>query len=93
MKEPVFDYFGLYKVEAWEKDWIIMFRSKAGPNDDCLVAHNKEVQLMDCLNAVSMADSRDLFIVKTDLKILTYKEKKCLVILNGDTNSGKKIIV
>ena len=38
LKDPIFNFFGIYRVEALIKQWVVMLRTQAeGDLDGCLV--------------------------------------------------------
>ena len=78
MKEPVFYYFGIYKLEAWTRQWTVMIKSKAdGADDDCIVLPDgtawdaKQIYIANCVDAISLLDAREMWIIHNNLQIMS----------------------
>lgn len=97
MKDPVFKYFGIYRVEPWTKKWLVMLKSAATPGtgDWCLITasnqkglETQEVQLMDCSEAISLGDGIELWSLKSNFQIMSYATSKCIEVADGETSDG-----
>lgn len=101
MKENVFKFFGIYRVEAWMKKWLVMLRSSAvqSTGDWCLVSADskgidgREVQLMDCSEAIAAGDGRELWTLSANFQISSYIGSKCIEAAEGETANGARIQV
>ena len=98
MRESVFNYFAIYKVEAWIKQWTVMLKTAAnGDNDGCLVTADgsgkdgREIQLMDCTEAIATGDGRELWIIQNNFQITSYVGEKCMESAQGDTSDGARV--
>jgi len=98
MRESVFNYFGIYRVEAWMKSWTVMLKTAAqGDNDGCLISADgsgkdgREIQLMDCTEAIAAGDGRELWTIQNNFEITSYVGEKCIEAAEGDTSDGARI--
>lgn len=101
MKERPFYYLGIYRVEAWTKQWTVMIKSGwKSDTEECLVTADgsgwkdgNEIQLMDCVDAISLADGREIFVLQNNFQISTYQGQNCIETAGGQTQDGARIQV
>ena len=91
MRMPVNQYYGIYKLEFYTKSKeIVMLKSKKQGEDLCLTVVNGQlsnfspVVALDCLQAISYGDNRDLFILNSNGYITTFRGEKCLESSNAN---------
>jgi hypothetical protein len=70
MRNPVNWFFGIYRVEAWSKQWVVMLKSgQKSENESCLTLNDgygnagNHMRSADCLKSIATGDGRDLWIV------------------------------
>jgi hypothetical protein len=74
------------KVEDFlDKQLIVFFIFYKLGND------GTEVQLMECTEAISMGDGRELWIVQNNFQIVSFVGKKCLELKDGDNSDNARI--
>lgn len=85
MRIPVNQYFGISKIEFYTKtEALVMIKSKKPNENTCLsVANgqlddNSPVIAVDCLQALSYGDNRDIFVLHSNGFITTFNKNKCL---------------
>jgi len=85
MRIPVNQYYGIYKLEFYSKSKeVVMIKSKKFGEDLCLsvvngqITDNSPIVALDCLQAISYGDNRDLFVLNSNGYITTFREGKCL---------------
>ncbi len=87
MRIPVNKYFGIYKIEFYQKQKIFaMLKSKAAGKYSCLSIINGENHSLSyqpiiaqaCLDILSYGDNRDLFILNSNNMITTFNGGLCL---------------
>ena len=99
MRESVFNYFGIYRVEAWMKSWTVMLKTAAqGDNEEgCIISADgsgkdgRELQLMDCTEAIAAGDGRELWTIQNSFEITSYVGGKCIEAAEGDTSDGARV--
>jgi hypothetical protein len=85
MRVPVNQYYGIYKLEVYTKSKeIVMIKSKKIGEEMCLTVVNgilsnfSPVVALDCLQALSYGDNRELFILNSNGYITTFRDEKCM---------------
>jgi len=85
MRYPVNQYYGIYKLEFYSlSKAVVMIKSKMTGEDLCLsvangsVVNYSPVVAIDCIQALSYGDNRDLFIIYSNGFITTFKDNKCM---------------
>jgi len=85
MRIPVNQYYGIYKLEFYMKsNEVVMIKSKKTGDELCLTVVNGQlsnsspVVALDCLQAISYGDNRDLFVLNSNGYITTFRDGKCL---------------
>lgn len=85
MRIPVNQYYGIYKLEFYTKSReVVMIKSKMAGEELCLTVVNGQstnsspVVALDCLQAISYGDNRDLFVLNSNGYITTFMDGKCL---------------
>lgn len=98
MKDPAFNFFGIYRVEAWIKEWTVMLKTAAqSDNEGCLIMadgsgkDHRELQLMDCTEAIAAGDGRELWTLHNNFQITSYVGGKCIEAAEGDVSDGARI--
>jgi hypothetical protein len=82
MKNPIDFFFGIYKVKLFGRLGKIMLRFNFGLeklDDICLISRNNSIMGLNCYEAISFADGREVFYWK-DSEIKSFNSKKCLSI-------------
>jgi hypothetical protein len=98
MKQPVNDYFGIYQVQVWSEQNLVMLKSGIKDSGDkCLIMQDgkinngMQIQMADCVEAISMGDGRELWLIQTNGHITPYHdESKCMEASGGETMNGAK---
>lgn len=92
MRIPVNQYFGIFNLEFYTKSQsLVMLKSKLFGDDVCLSVTNGQftngspVVGLNCLQAISYGDNRDLWVLNSNGYITTHKKRKCLQ--SPDTDS------
>lgn len=103
MKEPFFKYFGIYQMEVMTKTVGAMFRLKAeGGQEDCIIVGDKlakykemeSVMVMNCIEALEMLESREVFFLETDWKISTGQNRdNCLMVNENLSTPDTPVVV
>jgi hypothetical protein len=92
MRIPVNQYFGIFNLEFYTKSQsLVMLKSKSVGDDLCLSVTNGQftngspVVGLNCLQAVSYGDNRDLWVINSNGYITTHKKRKCLQSPDNDS--------
>ena len=101
MKDPVFYYFGIYRVDIWAHRYEIMLKSKAdGGSDDCLVMtdgrawNGKQVFMGSCIEATAIGDGRELWYYHTNLQLqAAFGWGRCLETRGGQDYDNNPVSV
>ena len=98
MREPVFQYFGIYRVEAWIRQWTVMLKVAAESDTDwCLVMSDgsgndgRAVEAMECIEAIAIGDGREIWTLQNNFQITSYVGGKCIELADGETNDDSRI--
>jgi len=85
MRIPVNQYYGIFNLEFYTKSKeVVMIKSKKLGEELCLtvvngqLSNNSPVVALDCLQAISYGDNRDLFVLNSNGFITTFRDGKCL---------------
>jgi len=85
MRIPVNQFFGIYQIEFYTRSKnIVMIKSRSPGTHLCLSTSNglmtnySPVWAIDCLQAISYGDNREVWILQSNGFITTFNDKKCL---------------
>jgi len=84
MKGPINYYFGLYKVEFYAKDWVVLIKKTDG-SEECwnvnteIAREGQLVNIGNCLGALEYSENRELFILTEESELKHYVSGLCVV--------------
>jgi len=86
MKGPVNYYFGLYRVDIFIRNWILVIKNtpEGQTKEDCWVINtvapklNTPVKTSDCLYAIGYSENRELFVLLYDSRLVHYNSGLCV---------------
>ena len=86
MKGPVNYYFGLYRVDIFIRNWILVIKNtpEGQAKEDCWVINtvvpklNTPVKTSDCVHAIGYSENRELFVLLYDSRLVHYNSGLCV---------------
>ncbi len=98
MKDPLFYYFGIYRVYAWQRPYVVQFKNGAVTDEDeCLTVANGNFRFAGnivsskCIDDIANLDARELFVVHPNLAIRPLMSPYVLDAYSFDFSENGKI--
>ena len=98
MKDPLFYYYGIYKVWAWSHPYIVQFKNGAVTDeDDCLTIGNANYNYgqvavaAKCIDDIANSDARELWAIRPDMMISSFLGGLCLDVYGFEISETARV--
>jgi len=87
MKNPVNHYFGIYRVDIFVKNWVLLIKNVPDGQceEECWVINTLNprpgtlVKIIECVGTIGYSENRELFVLLFDGRIIHYNSGLCVV--------------